>query len=274
MTGPLRGRRVVVPRAEGSDTTLLRLLADAGAVALSVPLIAIEPPADPAPLDQAISTLADGGYDWIGFTSANAVRAVIGRSGGDRLRVPRATRIAAVGPATATAVRAAGLVVDLVPASSGGAADLLAAWPEPAAKNATVLLPSSAIGAPTLADGLRERGYRVDRVDAYTTVPASIPPELLADLRAGTVAAVLLTSGSTATSLAAQATPDPTVLIGCIGPSTAAAADTAGLAVGFVASEATAAGLVAGLVGALADQSPPEPVHLETGPHPAGTRTT
>jgi uroporphyrinogen-III synthase len=274
MITPLNGLRIVVPRAEAGNAPLLRLLADAGAVAVSVPLIEIAPPSDTGPLDRALARLAAGGYDWIGFSSANAVRATVSRAGGARLRVPAGTRVAAVGPATAAAVRSAGLSVDLEPARSGGAAGLLADWPAPATDGSAVLLPWAAIGLPALAAGLRERGFRVDRVDAYTTVPATIPAETVAELDGGDVDAVLLTSGSTASSLAAQVSPAPDVLIGCIGASTAAAAGKAGLSVGFVADEATAAGLVAALTRALADTRSEPSTSPRPGRRPPAGGTT
>lgn len=79
MTSPLAGKRVVNTRAAHQAAELDRLLRDRGAVPLSFPCIAIRPPTDVAPLDAALGRLADGGFDWVVFTSANTVEAVAGR---------------------------------------------------------------------------------------------------------------------------------------------------------------------------------------------------
>lgn len=247
---PLAGMRVLVPRAENSAAPLVALLSAAGADVTAIPLIAIEPPDDTAGLDSAVLALAAGDYDWVGFASANAVRAVTGRASalGVAPAVPADTRVAAVGPATATALRAAGLPVDLLPAGSSSAAGLAETWPQPTHPASRVLWPSSAIGLPTLPDLLSGMGYLVDRVPAYA--PRSLPvPELIARNTAlGRYAAILLTSPSIVSALVSGVWPAPGVTIGCIGHTTAAAARHAGLQVGYIASDATLEALVDGLI--------------------------
>jgi uroporphyrinogen-III synthase len=187
-----------------------------------LPLIAIEP------LDD-VGRAAAGAYDWVVFTSANAVAAT---------RVPPGARVATVGPATADAVRVQGVEPAFVPERF--AAEEIASGLEPLA-GARVLLPQADIAEPALAEELRRRGATVEAVTAYRTVELERTGEELADLRAAD--AVVLASGSAALSLARQGGAG-TALVVCIGPKTADAARAAGLEVGLVAREATAEGII------------------------------
>jgi uroporphyrinogen III methyltransferase/synthase len=198
-----------------------------GAAVSSVPLVRIEPPEDPAALECAL----DGqSFDWVVFTSANAVlvagRRIAGALGG--------VRVAAVGPATAETARRAGLEPSFVPEVY--AAEEIAAGLEPVA-GLRVLLPQADIAEPGLADELRRRGASVTAVTAYRTVAVEPAPDALEDLRASD--AVVLASGSAGPGRAAVA---------CIGPKTAAAAREVALEVAIVAREATTEGMIEALV--------------------------
>ncbi len=249
---PLAGYRILLPRAQGRSAPLARILGQLGATAHAVPLISIQESSDPAALDVAVQALAAGEYDWVGFASVNAVTAIVNRA--DELRlspaIPTGTGIAAVGPATVAAIRAAELPVRLSPERGGSASVLAEIWPEPTHPGSRVLLPGSQISLPTLADSLGTRGYAVDSVIAYTTQVRAVPSQVLHDLHAGLYQAVLLTSPSTATALAHATNPPRHVLVGCIGPTTAAAAAAAGLSVTFVANAPTDSAMAAGLVDA------------------------
>jgi uroporphyrinogen-III synthase len=251
--------RVLVPRAEGTATELLRLLDAAGFDGHPVPVIGINPPEDTAAFDAAVARLSAGDYVWVGFASVNAVRGVVDRATALGLApaVPPATKIAAVGSATAAALRSAGLRVDLQPDRSAGGAELAQAWPFPTGPGQRVLLPSAAAGLPALADGLTAKGYAVERVAAYRTAELNLPPEVVVDVAAGRYAAVLLTSSSMAAAIGRQTVPGPGTIIGCIGGTTAAAARTAGLSPTYVSSEATLAELVRGLVSAVSQTAGP-----------------
>jgi uroporphyrinogen-III synthase len=172
-------------------------------------------------LTEAQEALQRGDYDWVALTSAAAVPALPGQV---------RARIAAVGPATAGALRGAGYAVDLVPSSDYSADALLAEW------NAAgrILLLRSELAAPTLADGLRAVGCQVDDVVAYRTVPAEVGVSDRSQLRAGRADAALVSSGSVARALA-ELEPPVTTRIACLGPRTAAAARRAGLQVAVVA---------------------------------------
>ena len=229
---PLRGRRIVVTRPREQAELLVRGLEALGAEASIVPLIAIEPRPD-----VGLARLLDrGDHDWIVFTSANAVRAA-----GPLLQRVRA-RAAAVGPATADALRDAGVEPAFVP--DRFAAAEIAAGLEPL-QGTRVLLPQSEIAEPLLADELRARGASVDVVEAYGTLSRSLSEEELLTLRKAD--AILLASGSAARSLAQHGGVEDALLV-CIGPTTAGAAREAGLAVGLVAEEATAQGMIEAVV--------------------------
>lgn len=233
---PLAGRRIAVTRPRGQVDELAEELERRGARVLTFPLIAIGPPPEPGPLADAAARLDD--YDWIVFTSANGVAAL--------LQVApdlRGTRIAAVGPATAAAVRReAGVEPAFVPERF--AAEEIAAGLEPVG-GATILLPQADLADPALALELRERGAAVDAVTAYATVAVERSAQELHELR--TCDAVVLASGSAARSLAAQGGAGG-ALAACIGPKTAEVASEVGLEVGIVAREATGEGIIQALV--------------------------
>jgi uroporphyrinogen III methyltransferase/synthase len=236
---PLLGRRVVVCRARGQASVLVDRLRRLGAEAVEVPTIEIDDPADGgAALDAAAASVR--AHDWVAFTSVNAVERLFAR-----LRDARSladVRVAAVGPGTAHALAARGVVADVVPGRSLAEALVEALGPPPH-PGATVLLPQAAGARPTLADGLRAEGWTVQVVEAYRTKPATPPPDLLA--AAAKADAIAFTSGSTVNNYLDAAGPDavpPTVV--CIGPVTAAAARHRGIAVAAVADDHTLDGLV------------------------------
>ncbi len=247
MSLPLRGWRVLVPRPAGRAEDLVAALSAAGAAAEVVELIGTEPPADAGRLDLAVLGLSRGDFDWAAFTSVTAVDAVVRRAAALALDPVASadTRVAAVGPATARALRAAGLPVDLVPPARGSAADLAEVFPH-AAGDQAVLLPRSDIAPATLPQALAGKGYRIESVVAYRTVVRPPAPEVAARLAAGEFAAVLLTSPSTVRALHGVPIAADTTL-GAIGAPTGAAAAAAGRQIAFVAAEPTAAGLVAAL---------------------------
>lgn len=232
---PLADHRIVVTRPRGQDTSLGSELERRGASVSFVPLVEIRPPVDDRALDEAVER---GAYDWVVLTSANAVRAL-----GDRLLRLGNARVAAVGPATAEAVRALGAEPAFVPNTFAGDAipDGLGVL-----GGRRVLLPQADIADPGLADRLRGRGAVVDAIVAYRTIAAVPDADGIAALRAAD--AVLLASGSAARSLAALDLALGDVLVVCIGPKTAAVAREVGLEVGLVADEATSQGMIRALV--------------------------
>jgi uroporphyrinogen III methyltransferase/synthase len=242
---PLFGRRIVVTRARAQASTLVEKLHALGAEAVELPTIEIAGPADGGvALRAAAARLST--YDWVVFTSVNAVDRLFAH-----LRDARAlgsARVAAVGPGTAGALAARGVVADLLPDTAVAEA-LVEAFPALSGVG-LVLLPQAAGARPVLAEGLRAKGWRVDVAEAYATVPARPSADALA--AAAKADAVAFTSSSTVTSFLALAGAGalPPV-VACIGPVTAATAAEHGVAVTVVATEHTVDGLVAALLDAL-----------------------
>ena len=231
---PLFGRRVVVTRARAQASSLVETLRALGAETIELPTIEIA--------GEPLGDLTPAAYDWVVFTSVNAVERVF--AGLRDARAFGAAQVAAVGPGTAGALAARGVVADLVPASAVAEA-LVEAFPAGAGR---VLLPQAAAARPVLAEGLRAKGWTVDVVEAYRTVPARPTDEALAE--AAKADAIAFTSSSTVTSwLALGATLPP--VVACIGPVTAATAAEHGVPVTVVATEHTVDGLVEALLSAL-----------------------
>ncbi len=195
--GSLDGRRIVVTRAREGSSSLAASLRGLGAVVLEVPTIRIEPPASYAPLDAALARLA--GYDVLLVTSANTARVLVERKPGPWTTQPWTV---AIGPATADALRGAGLRVDAQPEPS--IAESIVRALAPTAQGKRMLLPRAAVARELLPDSLRAAGATVDVVEAYRTVPADESWSLLSELfapGARPVDAITFTSSSTVENL-------------------------------------------------------------------------
>jgi uroporphyrinogen III methyltransferase/synthase len=251
---PLFGRRVLVTRAREQASEFGRLLSEAGAEPVELPLIEIAPPADDhAALDAALATLAQ--QDWVVFTSQNAVEAFFGRMrrrGADARALARA-KVAAIGPATARALEAHGLLADVTARDSvaeGLAGELLAAEPAGWAGK-RVLIPRALVAREVVPEALREAGATVLVVEAYRTLPAatSSAAPVLARLARGDIDWITFTSSSTVREFMRLFQPGqlPAALggarVAAIGPITARAAEAAGLKVDLVPATHTVAAL-------------------------------
>src|SRR5262249_27607641 len=113
---PLAGRVVVITRAQGQAGRFATLLEQAGARVMVAPTIVIVPPVSWGPVDAALARSTD--YRWVIFTSVNGVEMVRRRleEAGRGREILSACRVAAIGPATAEALRAWGLPPEVVPA--------------------------------------------------------------------------------------------------------------------------------------------------------------
>ena len=244
----LRGLRVVAPITPGREG-LVDALERAGAVALPVQFIAIEPATDPLGLIVAATEWCDGEYEWIAVTSRNAVTALAAAAHehGRMLDEPLPfAQVAAVGEATRAVCDELGLTVSLVPSAVASAQGLVADFP---AGSGRVLVPCGNLASPVLERGLARKGWEVTTAEAYRTVEVtSAEAALERAFASGEVDAVFLTSGSMARSLAASypSIPASTMMI-AIGTTTAAAATAAGLTVTAVADQPTYGALVAAL---------------------------
>ncbi|WP_310961416.1 bifunctional uroporphyrinogen-III C-methyltransferase/uroporphyrinogen-III synthase [Nocardioides terrisoli] len=255
-TKPLFGWRVLVPRTKEQAPALSTRLRGFGAVPEEVPTISVEPPRNPQQMDKAIRGLVEGRYEWIAFTSVNAVRAVREKfeEYGLDARAFSGLKIAAVGEKTAARLAEWGLNADLVPSGEQSAAGLLEDWPpfdEVLDPINRVFLPRADIATETLVAGLVEQGWEVDDVTAYRTVRAAPPPaETREAIKTGRFDAVVFTSSSTVRNLVGIAgKPHPSTVIAAIGPATAKTAEEHGLRVDVLAESPS----VDALVDALAD---------------------
>jgi len=238
---------VVITRPGPKARTLTEGLEQRGARILPFPVLAIAPPADPAPLEAACGRIDT--FDWLLLTSANGVAAVAER-------VPAwpdgGPRIAAVGKQTAKAVARLGWPVDAVPARANAEGLLaeLAARGELAGRS--FLFPRAETGREVLVDGIRGGGGTVELVVAYRAVAVDHPAEAVratfADAR---IDLVTFTSGACAENflailesagLGAAARTWPAAVIG---PVTAAACDALGMRVVATAAEPNPAALLA-----------------------------
>ncbi|MFI0821489.1 uroporphyrinogen-III synthase [Streptomyces sp. NPDC021098] len=241
---PLFGWKVLVPRTKEQAASLSDQLRSYGAVPSEVPTIAVEPPRTPQQMERAVKGLVTGRYEWIAFTSVNAVKAVREKfeEYGLDARAFAGIKVAAVGEQTAKSLIDFGVKPDLVPSGEQSAAGLLEDWPpydpvfDPIDR---VFLPRADIATETLVAGLIELGWEVDDVTAYRTVRASPPPaETREAIKGGGFDAVLFTSSSTVRNLVGIAgKPHNVTVIACIGPATAKTAEEHGLRVDVLSPE-------------------------------------
>lgn len=174
----LTGRTILVTRARHQARRLAEALRTRGATVLEIPAIAIEPPPSYAPLDATLRDIA--AYQWLIVTSANGVEALRTRMAVLGLGPAAFARlqIAAIGSASATALRDAGLSVAVTPHEY--VAESLVASLGERVPGQRVLLVRAMIARDVIPDALRQRGATVDVVDAYRTV---IPAESVTAVR-------------------------------------------------------------------------------------------
>lgn len=242
---PLSGKRIVITRAVEQARDLKQRLENLGATVLLLPAVSFSEPADVTDLDRAIRSLES--FDWILFTSANAVRFFA-----ERLRklgivsFERAMpRCAAVGPATAGTAAAEGFTIDYVAKEFLGAA--LARELSASLTGKRVLLPRSGRAGRYLPDALKAAGADVTEVVAYHTGGIGAgEPGVIDAMREGRVDVVSVFSPSAVENLCGELGAGALSLLGervalaAVGPVTAAALRNAGLPVAIQAPEATA----------------------------------
>jgi uroporphyrinogen III methyltransferase / synthase len=259
---PLFGKTVLVTRARQQASELVRLLEQEGAEVVELPAIEIHPAADATEVDRALASLVGGDYAWTVFTSANGVDLFWGhlQSAGRDTRAFAWTKIAAIGPGTADALAARGLVADLTP-TEYVAEGLAAALVEQGVGSRRVLLPRAEGARRELIDCLEAAGASVDEVTLYRAAQASSPSGVaLERVRNGDIDVATFASSSTVRNLVSLlgdvACLDGT-LVASIGPVTSTTAKELGLRVDVEASEHTIPGLVDALRGHFARKEAP-----------------
>ena len=243
-TKPLFGWRVLVPRTRDQAAPMVARLRTYGAHSEEVPTISVEPPRSPLQMDKAVRGLVEGRYEWVAFTSVNAVRAVREKfeEYGLDARAFSGLKVATVGDITAHALQAWGIEPDLVPSGEQSAAGLAAEFPpyddvlDPINR---VFLPRADIATETLAAGLQQLGWEVEDVTAYRTVRAAPPPASVREaIKTGKFDAAVFTSSSTVRNLVGIAgKPHPSTIVAVIGPATAKTCEEHGLRVDVIAAK-------------------------------------
>ena len=249
----LSGKRVVITRAARQSVELVENLGKLGAVPILLPLVAFSAPENFGPLDAALDRLEQ--FDWIIFTSENAVRAVVKRAGvrGNLRNVAgRRSRAAAVGPTTATAAERAGFFVDYQAQTHSGAA--LANELGEKLRGQTVFLPRSDRANPDLPQLLRNYGAAVTEVIAYRTVtPVNLDQEKIAAIMNVEVEAILFFSPTAVEHFVGIVGREKLrdlqnrVAITAVGPITANALRQSGVDTLLVAEDTTADAVIAAL---------------------------
>ncbi len=241
---PLHGRRLVVTRSLEQADDLAQQLAALGATPLICPVLTFAP----LPLPAWLTPAAVTAYTWVLFTSANAVRFFWGA--GRELEAPLYAagrpQIASVGPATAEALQAVGVVPDWIPPVSTGE-QLALTLPLTPGEKARILLPRARAGRPEIVARLQQQGAEVDDVPLYETRPTQPTPAMAAQLAQG-FDMVIFTSPSTVHNFCAvYGGQPPSFITACLGPTTAAAAQRYGLTVAVQPTHTTIPALVAAI---------------------------
>jgi len=196
LPSPLTGKRIVITRAALQSSELVEKLYNSGAIPILLPLVTFAAPVDYAPLDSVL--LQWSRFDWVMFTSAYAVQAVMSRAerkGRILARNAPPPRIAVVGPATKDKAESAGFRIEHAAQTHLGTA--LAEELRDRVRNKRVLLPRSDRASPDLPSALRNFGADVTEVIAYRTLrPTDADQERLARVARGEADAILFFSPS------------------------------------------------------------------------------
>ncbi|HEU5115962.1 MAG TPA: uroporphyrinogen-III C-methyltransferase, partial [Isosphaeraceae bacterium] len=249
---PLFGQRIVVTRPSAEMERAASDLEALGAEVIQAPTIEIRPLENFQTLDHTLRRLSQ--FDWLVFTSANGVRHLLDRleTVGMDLRALGSVKLAAIGPATASALASYRLRADLVPDSYRSEA--LAGALRPLVSGRRVLLARADRGRTILKDELSEVA-QVEQVAVYRNVDAEqVPEPVLERLRAGSVDWVTLTSSAMTERLhsllpaeAGRRIEQGHIRLAALSPVTADTARRLGWPVSVEASEFTWPGLVQAL---------------------------
>ena len=245
MRRKLRGLRIVVTRASHQAEELAGPLRELGAEPILLPLIGIAPPDDRTALVDAALHASE--YDWIIFTSANAIAAFFAElpETGEWFR----PRIAAIGPATREVAEEYGLRVELTPDRYIAEALAEAFRPHPL-DGKRILIPSAAVTRDVVPNELRKRGAEVDVVPAYQNViPHDAPQRAQGIFQEPLPDWVTFASSSAVDHLLALVDADivQQINIATIGPATSATVESHGLKVTVEALQHTIPGLIEAL---------------------------
>jgi len=251
---PLFGKRIMVTRSRGQASVFADMLIDRGATTIELPTIDVVPPARWDELDKVINDVES--YDWLIFTSANAVKFFMSRLRelGHDIRMLKGIRICTVGPKTAEILVDFGLRADLIPAEFKAEGVINALGGEKV-KGKKFLIPRARIARDIIPDKLKEAGAEVTVVTAYENVkPTTDVARAVKLFEDKKISAVTFTSSSTVHNFVEMIgqkgykTLLSGVSIACIGPVTAKTAEEYGMKIDVMPTSYTIPALVDALV--------------------------
>jgi uroporphyrinogen III methyltransferase/synthase len=249
-TRPLSGKRILVTRATGQAEAMSRVLSDAGAIPVELPVIGIKAIEDFSNMDKAISGISR--YSWVVFTSVHGVDAFFNRLYEKKLDARDLSKcsIAAIGPATAAKLREKGVVSDMIP-KKFSAAGILSELKKRNVSGKSFLLPRSDLADPELAQGIMKLGGKVNEIAAYHTVSlAEKTGKGKKPAFPGDIDVITFTSSSAVRALV-NIFKDTDAMnrskTACIGNKTAETATAAGIRVDIVSTVHTIDGLVSAI---------------------------
>ena len=260
---PLSGCRVLVSRAKKQAGALSGLLRALGCQVIEIPFIEIRKPSSYRPLDTALKNIAD--YDWLILTSVNGVEAMFERMTKKKVKASGLThlKIAAIGPATKSAIERHGLRVAVTPKEY--IAESVVASLHKKVKGKRVLLLRAKVARDVIPRELRKAGAQVDVMEAYETVAPETSAGRLRSVLTGSRKphAITFTSSSTVKNFVdllglrgARAAIKAGVHTASIGPVTSATLREFNLPVNIAAREYTMQGLVDAIVAAAPKNNP------------------
>lgn len=262
---PLFGKRIIVTRPREQSSDLVELLESLGAEAIEAPLIRILPLEDFGPLDEACQRVA--GFDWIVFTSANAVDQFMRRvhAGPGDVRDLKGVRVFAVGPASAAEVARHGIKVDLTPSEHRAEGLIQALRSTGDLTGKRILWPRADQAREVLAEDLRKSGADVTEVPAYRTELADETtegePDIYRMLLDRHIDVVTFASPSAVRSFVQVLGAEPaadllrTTAVAAIGPVTAEAAERRNIHTSIMPTRFTVPALVEAIVEHFAKKS-------------------
>lgn len=261
---PLFGKKIIVTRARAQASLLLQKLSDLGAETVEVPAIEIRPPSSFETLDQALYQIQN--YDWIFFTSANAVRFFFSRFKTLKidLRLLSACKIAAVGPETAKALNQFSLRADRMGHTFDGSS-LADAFSENEIAGKRILFPRAKKGGEELIEQSKQKGAFIDCITVYENHPPRNLDQVLQHLKSIPHIDLITFASSSSVKNFCDATPEKARFLRipavCIGPSTLSTARKLGFENTLMADQATLDSLIAKILDYFKTPIPPGENH-------------
>ncbi len=244
----LKGRSALILRSAGQHDLLAELLEEEGARATTIAVVESRPPSDFRMIDEALQKARD--YDWIIFTSTDAVNHLLGRlraTQTEGAHLPQ--RVGAIGPATRRALSAMGIDSVWTPASFTASA--LAR--EIPAEGGRVIVARADKASSNMDEILASRGIEVHRIDAYSTV--NLEGEAVAEAVRESPDVIALMGPSSVRALASSVEPEEVKsLVATISPATSEACDQLGIKVTIEAESHTSDGIAQAIVAHFSDQ--------------------